>query len=109
MSTALATLEATAIEACTVGGAYLRDLYRSGETEAQLLEHDVKSSADTGSEERMLEVIRSRVPDHRIDAEESGVHEGDDYEWIVEYSPLVVDTRNATKNVKRHRERIVKA
>jgi UDP-N-acetyl-D-glucosamine dehydrogenase len=36
-------------------------------------------------------------------------HSAYDYDWIVENAPLVVDTRNATKNVKRHRERIVKA
>ncbi|WP_049929183.1 inositol monophosphatase family protein [Halopiger goleimassiliensis] len=80
----LAPLEATAIEACTVGGRYLRSVYRSGETAADLRAHDVKSSADTGSEDRMLEVIRSRFPDHRIDAEESGVHEGAEYEWLVD-------------------------
>ena len=32
-----------------------------------------------------------------------------DYSWVVEHSSLVVDTRNATKNVKDHRDRIVKA
>jgi len=31
-----------------------------------------------------------------------------DYEWIVENAKLVVDTRNATKNVKNNREKIVK-
>ena len=80
----LAVLEATAIEACTVGGRYLRETFRAGETAADLLEHDVKSSADTGSEERMLAVIRSRFPDHRIDAEESGIHGGTGYEWVVD-------------------------
>ncbi|TYL39438.1 inositol monophosphatase [Natronococcus pandeyae] len=85
MELSLSELETTAIEACTAGGRYLRDAYRTGETEVDRLEHDVKSSADTGSEERMLEVVRSRVPDHRIDAEESGVHEGDGaYEWLVD-------------------------
>ncbi|THE66625.1 inositol monophosphatase [Salinadaptatus halalkaliphilus] len=81
----LATLERTAIEACTAGGSTLRDAYRAGDTEADRLAHDVKSSADTGSEAQLLEVIRSQYPDHRIDAEESGVHEGDGpYEWIVD-------------------------
>lgn len=32
-----------------------------------------------------------------------------DWPWIVEHSSLVVDTRNATRNVKTHRERIVRA
>jgi len=31
-----------------------------------------------------------------------------DYEWIVENAKLIVDTRNATKNVKNNREKIVK-
>lgn len=31
-----------------------------------------------------------------------------DYEWIVENAKLVVDTRNATKDVKNYREKIVK-
>ncbi|MEY7849374.1 inositol monophosphatase [Natrarchaeobius sp. A-rgal3] len=81
-------LEATAIEACLAGGSYLRETYRSGETEADRLAHDVKSSADTGSERRILETIRSRFPEHRIDAEESGVHDGSgdgaSSEWIVD-------------------------
>jgi UDP-N-acetyl-D-glucosamine dehydrogenase len=36
-------------------------------------------------------------------------HSAYDWAWIVEQSPLVIDTRNATKNVTRHRERIVRA
>lgn len=85
MQRSLDAVERTAIEACTTGGSFLRDAYRGGETNAERLAHDVKSSADTGSERRMLEVIRSRFPDHPIDAEESGRHEGaGEYEWIVD-------------------------
>lgn len=36
-------------------------------------------------------------------------HSGYDYELIVDETPLVVDTRNATAKVSRHRDRIVKA
>ena len=36
-------------------------------------------------------------------------HTAYDYEWIVEHSRLVVDTRNATKNVLKGREKIVRA
>jgi len=36
-------------------------------------------------------------------------HSAYDWHWIVEYSSLVIDTRNATKYVTTHRERIVKA
>jgi UDP-N-acetyl-D-glucosamine dehydrogenase len=36
-------------------------------------------------------------------------HSSYDYSWIVENSNLVVDTRNATKDVKKFRSRILKA
>jgi len=36
-------------------------------------------------------------------------HSQYDYEWIVEHAPLVVDTRNVTKNVGKGREKIFKA
>jgi UDP-N-acetyl-D-glucosamine dehydrogenase len=36
-------------------------------------------------------------------------HSSYDYRWIVANAPLIVDTRNATKNVKKHKSRIVKA
>lgn len=36
-------------------------------------------------------------------------HSSYDYEWIVEKAKLVIDTRNATKNVKKGREKIVHA
>ncbi len=36
-------------------------------------------------------------------------HSAYDYNYIVEHSQLVLDTRNATRNVKTGRERIVKA
>ena len=36
-------------------------------------------------------------------------HSAYDWEWIVQHCSLVVDTRNATKKVSNHRERIVRA
>jgi UDP-N-acetyl-D-glucosamine dehydrogenase len=36
-------------------------------------------------------------------------HSAYDYEWIVEHANLVIDTRNATKNVRLGKEKIVKA
>lgn len=36
-------------------------------------------------------------------------HSSYDYDWIVRHAPLVIDTRNATKNVTEFREKIVKA
>jgi UDP-N-acetyl-D-glucosamine dehydrogenase len=36
-------------------------------------------------------------------------HSAYDWSWVVAHAPLVVDTRNATRDVTRHRERIVRA
>lgn len=36
-------------------------------------------------------------------------HDDVDYQFVVTHSKLVVDTRNATKNVKKHKNRIIKA
>jgi UDP-N-acetyl-D-glucosamine dehydrogenase len=36
-------------------------------------------------------------------------HSSYDWCWIVRHAPLVIDTRNATKGLKEHRDRIVKA
>jgi UDP-N-acetyl-D-glucosamine dehydrogenase len=36
-------------------------------------------------------------------------HSAYDWEWIVAHAPLVVDTRNATRCVRQHRQRIVRA
>jgi UDP-N-acetyl-D-glucosamine dehydrogenase len=36
-------------------------------------------------------------------------HSAYDYPWIVRHSPLIVDTRNATRYVQEGREKIVKA
>jgi len=36
-------------------------------------------------------------------------HSAYDYDFIVEHARLVIDTRNATKNVKQGREKIRKA
>ncbi|WP_440772521.1 inositol monophosphatase family protein [Natronorubrum sp. DTA28] len=83
--TTLDELERTAIEACAAGGAYLCDAYRAEDTDVDASAHDVKSSADTGAERRILEVIRAEFPDHPIIAEESGRHEGSgEYTWLVD-------------------------
>lgn len=36
-------------------------------------------------------------------------HSSYDYAWIAKHSPLLIDTRNATKNVQEGRDRIIKA
>ncbi|WP_178915970.1 inositol monophosphatase family protein [Natronomonas gomsonensis] len=79
------TTETVAVEACLAGGRYLRNAFATGDTDATYLAYDVKSSADTESERRMLAVLEESVPEHRIDAEESGTHAGDDdRRWIVD-------------------------
>ena len=37
------------------------------------------------------------------------IHDGVDWDFVVEHAPLVIDTRNATRDVKVGREKIVKA
>jgi len=36
-------------------------------------------------------------------------HSSYDYNWIVKHAPLIIDTRNATRNVSEGREKIIKA
>ena len=36
-------------------------------------------------------------------------HDSIDYQWVVDHAKIVVDSRNATKDVKNNRERIIKA
>jgi len=36
-------------------------------------------------------------------------HTAYDYKWIAKHAPLIIDTRNATRRVSRHRSKIVKA
>ncbi|MBN1828263.1 MAG: nucleotide sugar dehydrogenase [Deltaproteobacteria bacterium] len=36
-------------------------------------------------------------------------HDDYDYKWIVQQAPLVIDTRNATRNLTNNREKIIKA
>jgi UDP-N-acetyl-D-glucosamine dehydrogenase len=47
---------------------------------------------------------------HRIDAAVVVTdHSQIDYRWIAKHVPLVIDTRNATKNMKQWKKKIVKA
>ncbi len=75
----------TAIGAARGGAEILRRYFRSG-VEAQLKgSHDLVSRADHESEEHIVAAIRSRYPDHRILAEESGASAGDSaYEWLID-------------------------
>ena len=47
---------------------------------------------------------------HRIDAAVIVTdHSSIDYQWVVKHAPLIIDTRNVTKNMKQWRKKIVKA
>ncbi len=74
-----------AADAVRAGGAYLRERFAAGETDADYRETDVKARADRESERRVLDVIAERRPDDAIYAEESGDHAGtSDVRWIVD-------------------------
>jgi UDP-N-acetyl-D-glucosamine dehydrogenase len=36
-------------------------------------------------------------------------HSQIDYPWVVKHTPLIIDTRNVTKNMKQWKKKIVKA
>ena len=77
--------EPVAVDACLAGGRYLRGAYQDGTSEVTHSAVDAKSTADVGAEERMLAVLEESLPEHTVDAEESGVHPGDDrYRWVVD-------------------------
>jgi myo-inositol-1(or 4)-monophosphatase len=76
---------AVAADAVRAGGAYLRERFETGETDADYRDSDVKAGADRESERRVLDVIGERRPDDAVYAEESGDHAGtSDVRWIVD-------------------------
>jgi myo-inositol-1(or 4)-monophosphatase len=79
-----ATLAETAELAVTAGGAYLRDRFASGRSDAEYSAMDVKTEADHEAEDRILSVLRERHPGHAITAEESGEHAGEAVRWVVD-------------------------
>jgi len=46
--------------------------------------NDFVSEVDKAAEEAIIQIIRHAYPDHAILAEESGVHAGNDYQWIID-------------------------
>ncbi len=46
--------------------------------------HDFVSEVDRSAEQEIIEVLRQSFPDHAILAEESGVHAGNDYQWVID-------------------------
>jgi myo-inositol-1(or 4)-monophosphatase len=76
----------TAEEAARAAGEILRAAFRSGTLEIEAkAKHDFVTSADRASEERILDLLKGRFPDHRIVTEESGSLDGtDDHQWFVD-------------------------
>ncbi|MGH8477447.1 MAG: inositol monophosphatase family protein [Methylococcales bacterium] len=46
--------------------------------------NDFASEVDRRAEQEIIRVIRAAYPDHTIIAEESGVHHGNEYTWIID-------------------------
>ncbi|OOZ41066.1 inositol monophosphatase family protein [Solemya elarraichensis gill symbiont] len=46
--------------------------------------NDFVSEVDRAAEREIISAIRAAFPDHAILAEESGVHKGNDYQWIID-------------------------
>ena len=46
--------------------------------------NDFVSEVDTQAEQEIIFILRKAFPDHGILAEESGHHEGDEYQWIID-------------------------
>ncbi len=53
-------------------------------TIAEKKANDFVSEVDRASEQAIIETIRRSYPHHAILAEESGVHEGNEYQWIID-------------------------
>lgn len=88
MSDTLATVEglaAVAEEAAGAAATYLRERFEDGSLEATYTAMDVKTAADVGAEERILDVVRESYPNHAIASEEAGELPGDGpYRWVVD-------------------------
>ncbi|RLA94852.1 MAG: hypothetical protein DRG25_01630 [Deltaproteobacteria bacterium] len=63
-----------------------------------------RGTIDLKSEELTEELL------HKVDCVViTTAHSAYDYNWIVKHAPLIIDTRNATRNVKEGKEKVVKA
>lgn len=77
-------LRETAVAACEAAGELALDAFRDGTVAGEYSALDAKTDLDVAAEARMLDVIEDSFPDHAILAEESGRHDGDGYEWVVD-------------------------
>jgi len=47
-------------------------------------QHDFVTEVDRQAEKEIIKTLKTAFPDHSIMAEESGLHEGNDYTWIID-------------------------
>ena len=78
-------IKRVAVAAAYQGAGVLRERFGQANTVRKKSAVDLVTEADTLSEARIIEAIRSRFPDHGVMAEESGTEKGDaDYLWIID-------------------------
>ena len=61
---------------------YLEHADRIAVTNKRL--NDLVSEVDHSAEEAIIRELRSKYPDHAILAEESGEHQGNDFQWVID-------------------------
>ena len=75
-----------AVRAARSAGKVLMQYFDRVETlnVTQKSRHDFVSQVDRAAEMEIIEVLRKAYPDHSILAEETGSHDGNDYQWIID-------------------------
>ena len=67
------------------GNLIVRNLDRIDQlTIANKQRNDFVTEVDQQAEQEIIKVLRKAFPDHAILAEESGKHDGNDYQWIID-------------------------
>ena len=67
------------------GNIIIRYLERRDELTVSTKAHnDFVTEVDTRAEQAIIEIIHKAFPNHAILAEESGLHDGDEYQWIID-------------------------
>jgi myo-inositol-1(or 4)-monophosphatase len=75
----------TANQAAGIAGAIQMNAFRSRPQASEVLIRDLKTEVDEQCERAIVDLIRSRFPDHRILGEEGGLSGGQgEYIWIVD-------------------------
>ena len=75
----------TAVEAAKQAGRVIAERYPDGRTLTRKGYRDIVTAADTAAEAIILDLIRSRFPEHKVISEEAGGEGvGNGYTWIVD-------------------------